>query len=249
MTTYGLIGYPLAHSFSAKYFTEKFHRQNIDAVYNLYPLPAINLLPEVLADHSLAGLNVTSPYKEAVVPMLSTLSEAAEAIGAVNVIAIDRRQDGAPLLHGYNSDAAGFASAYAHILRDAGRSQTALILGTGGAAKAAAYALRGLGFDVVFVSRSPGSDRIAYDRLTNEYVASAGAIVQATPLGMLGHAAGAPPIPYDAIRPCTVCIDLIYNPARTLFMARAEEAGAIVAGGLAMLHAQAEEAWRIWTHS
>lgn len=248
MKSFGLIGYPLTHSLSARYFEDKFAREGIDASYSLFPIASLAALPELIARPTLAGLNVTSPYKEKVIPMLDSLSDAAAEIGAVNVIAIDRTKSGAPALHGYNSDAAGFDAAFDPMLRGCRRDRPVLVLGTGGAAKAAAFALRRMGFGVLFVSRTAGDGRIAYTDLSADTVAAAPAIVQATPLGMLGHAAGAPPIPYDAIRRGTVCIDLIYNPSPTLFMQRAEAAGAVTAGGLAMLHAQAEAAWRIWTN-
>lgn len=244
---YGLIGYPLAHSFSASYFAEKFARESINATYTLYPIPEIDALDNLLDMHpALRGLNVTSPYKEQILPRLASMSAAAEEIGAVNVVSISSA-GGVRLLRGYNSDSPGFQAAYGELLRGLPREAPALVLGTGGAAKAAAHALKALGFSVLFVSRKQATDRITYLNLTAAQIAAAPVIVQATPLGMLGHAAGAPSINYGAITPQHVCIDLIYNPPCTEFMERCAAQGARVIGGLPMLKAQAEIAWQIWT--
>lgn len=241
---YGLIGYPLSHSYSAKLFAAKFKLEGIQAKYDLYPIENIHLLPTLIRDHHLCGLNVTIPYKEQVVPYLDSIEGAAVDIGAVNVIKIDWKHPDRIRLIGYNSDAAGFMLAYGDMLKNAGKN--ALVLGTGGAAKAVSYALRELGFDVTFVSRTPGPNRITYNEATKEVVAENHAIVNCTPLGMASHEQGLPPICYDGLSRRHVCIDLIYNPPVTEFRHACALFGAETAGGYPMLKAQAEEAWKIW---
>lgn len=247
MDLYGLIGYPLEHSFSAKYFNTKFSAYKIDARYELFPVENADAIFDLIKDHDLKGLNVTSPYKEDVLPLMNKMADEAKEIGAVNVISIDRTSSGI-LLTGHNTDALGFAEAYGEALKDA-EGREALVLGTGGASKAVAYALGKLGYNVTKVSRSERPDTITYQSLTKERISEATAIINATPIGMLGHQQGLPPIPYDGLHSGQVCIDLIYNPRVTDFMHACGMCGPRTFGGYPMLKAQAEGAWEIWnTH-
>ena len=216
---YGLIGYPLTHSFSKRFFNDKFAAEGIDAEYINFELPDIGDLMEVFAENPLlAGLNVTIPYKEQVMPYLDELDPEAEETGAVNVIRVSRTGRDSLYLKGYNTDVEGFRDSIRPLL-NAGRKE-ALILGTGGASKAVAQAFRTLGVSYQFVSR--------------------------TPLGMYPHVDECPDIPYSALTPEHLCYDLLYNPDVTTFMRKAEEAGAEVKNGLEMLLLQAFASWRVW---
>lgn len=240
---YGLIGYPIGHSFSARYFNEKFEREHIDQTYQLFPLRDITELPGLLADHpDLNGLNVTIPYKSAVIPYLTELDDDARAIGAVNVIKIDRERG---VMKGYNTDATGFRNSLMPLLQP--DMKRALVLGTGGASKAVAHVLRELGLKVTHVSRNPGKDTIGYCDLTPEVMESHLVIVNATPLGMWPNVDGSPDIPYRYLTPSHLCYDVVYNPEVTKFMTLASEHGARVKNGLDMLVGQAEAAWKIWS--
>lgn len=251
----GLIGYPLGHSFSAAYFNDKFHREGIRGRYRLYPIPRISELPHLISEHrELIGLNVTIPYKESVIEYVDTLSDAARAIGAVNVIGIDRRAE-RPLLKGYNSDWSGFKSSVEPFLTPG--MTHALILGTGGAAKAINYALRQFGIIPTYVSRNPQrastehqtcmeTHCIAYDELTRSVVERNLLIVNATPVGMYPDTEASPEFPYEYLSDRHLCYDLIYNPETTGFMRDAGRYGARVKNGLEMLHRQADRAWEIW---
>jgi shikimate dehydrogenase len=250
--TYGLIGFPLTHSFSKKYFTEKFQKENItDAVYNLYSLSSIHQLPDLLKDNQeILGLNVTIPYKESVIPFLNELDATAKAVGAVNCIKIEWKNDKTPWLKGYNTDVFGFRQSIKPFLEK--RHERAIILGTGGAAKAAAYVLKEIGLDCYFVTRfknnqkSQISNSFAYADL-NEYIFNAfKLIVNTTPVGMFPNVKEAPSIPYDLLTPSHLLYDMVYNPAETEFLKRGKEKGAETINGISMLHQQAEEAWRIW---
>lgn len=241
---YGLIGRPLGHSFSADFFNTKFKKDNIDEVYNLFPLPDINSLPTLLDEHpDLKGLNVTIPYKQQVIPFLDSLSPEASEIGAVNVIKIIHR-DGRRLLHGFNSDAIGFRNSIAPLLRP--EMKKALVLGTGGASKAVVYVLKALGLDVTMVSRSRHAGAISYADVPPEIISDHLVIVNTTPLGMWPNTDEAPDIPYSLLTPDHLLFDLVYNPEVTAFMAKGREKGATVKNGLEMLHGQALAAWDIW---
>ena len=246
MKCFGLIGYPLSHSFSKKYFTEKFVREGISGCsYENFPLGHIDLLPGLIAGNAgLAGLNVTIPYKEAVIPYLNGLDKVADAIGAVNTIKITRN-GGEVNCQGFNTDAYGFRSS---IMPHIGRGFShALILGTGGASRAVAYVFRGMGLEVTFVSRNPaGPHRIAYSQLTPELISGVNIIVNTSPLGMYPHTDAFPCIPYGFLTPQHVLYDLIYNPEETRFLANGRKMGAITVNGLQMLHLQAEKSWEIW---
>lgn len=244
MDKYGLIGYPLGHSFSISYFNQKFQDEGIDAVYENYEIPNIDALPEVLGSNpELKGLNVTIPYKEKVIPFLDNISPEARAIGAVNVIRVTHR--GSKIeLKGYNSDVIGFTKSIEPMLEK--WHQKALILGTGGASKAIDYGLRNLGLETVFVSRYERPGTIQYKNITPEVVKEYNVIVNCTPVGMYPKTEVCPELPYDAMNSHTILYDLIYNPDETLFMKRGAEYGANVKNGLEMLLLQAFSSWEFW---
>lgn len=245
MDKYGLIGYPLGHSFSISYFNQKFQDENIDAVYENYEIPSIDALLEVLSSNpELKGLNVTIPYKEKVMPFLDTISPEAIAIGAVNVIRVNHRGNKIEL-KGYNSDVIGFTKSIEPML-DKKWHQKALILGTGGASKAVNYGLRSLGLETVYVSRYERPDTIQYPSITPEVVKEYNVIVNCTPLGMYPNTETCPDLPYEAMDNHTILYDLIYNPDNTLFMKRGAEYGANVKNGLEMLLLQAFASWEFW---
>lgn len=245
MISLGLIGYPLGHSFSANYFNNKFQREGIAGKYRLYPLESAEDLTDFVSLHSgLCGLNVTIPHKESIMPFLDSLSEEAAAIGAVNVISIRRDIQGNMHLTGHNTDWSAFRDSIVPLLGQEKRK--ALVLGTGGASKAIAYALRSLDTDVTFVSRTPRNGTIVYEDLTSELISGHKLIVNTTPVGMHPDTGSCPRLPYDALTPYHICYDLVYNPEITLFMKKSAESGAVVKNGLEMLHRQAESAWEIW---
>ena len=244
MDKYGLIGYPLGHSFSIGYFNEKFENEGIDARYLNFEIPNIGNLKEVLASNpELKGLNVTIPYKEQVIPLLDELSDEAKAIGAVNVIKVSHK--GKKIhLKGYNSDVIGFRDSIDPRLEPF--HQKALILGTGGASKAINYALRSLGLETLFVSRSKKGQTISYEDVTDEIIKEYNVIVNCTPVGMFPHANECPPLPYESMDSRHLLYDLIYNPDMTLFMYKGKEQGATVINGLEMLLLQAFASWDFW---
>ena len=245
MDKYGLIGYPLGHSFSISYFNQKFQDEDINAVYENYEIPNIDALPEVLGSNpELKGLNVTIPYKEKVLPFLDTLTPEACAIGAVNVIKVSHRGN-KTVLKGYNSDVIGFTKSIEPML-DKKWHQKALILGTGGASKAIDYGLRSLGLETVFVSRYERPNTIQYKSITPEVVKEYNVIVNCTPLGMYPNTESCPTLPYEAMDSHTILYDLIYNPDETLFMKRGAQYGANVKNGLEMLLLQAFASWEFW---
>ncbi|GGB25740.1 shikimate dehydrogenase family protein [Puia dinghuensis] len=242
MRRYGLIGYPLTHSFSQRYFSEKFEREGIkDCVYDNFSLVSIDELAAVLADAELCGLNVTIPYKEQVLAFLDERSPVVAAIGACNCIRIDGGR-----LTGYNTDVVGFEQSLLPKLGS--HHRRALILGTGGASKAVEYVLGKLGIDYRLVSRRPrpGTNELWYEQVDAALLSEYTVVVNTTPLGMYPHTEECPPLPYEAVGPEHYLFDLVYNPARTLFLQKGEERGAVVENGHAMLVIQAEESWRIW---
>lgn len=242
---YGLIGYPLTHSFSQNYFNQKFESEHIPARYLNFELPDIGDLMEVIAEYpALSGLNVTIPYKEQVLPYLDEIDEAAARIGAVNVVKFIRHRNGELRLKGYNSDVIGFADSIRPLLNPA--RNKALVLGTGGAAKAVRYALTALGVEPMMVSRRCAPGQLTYGDLTPEVMEEYKVIVNTTPLGMYPHVDECPDIPYDLLTPAHLCYDLLYNPDVTLFMKKAEERGAETKNGLEMLLLQAFAGWQIW---
>lgn len=244
MELYGLIGYPLGHSFSAAFFAEKFAREGIDAEYHNFEIPAIEQLSEVVAAHpTLRGLNVTIPYKQSVMPLLDALSDEARAIGAVNVIRIGRSADGIRL-EGHNSDVIGFTESIRPLLKSEHRR--ALVLGTGGASKAVLHGLHSLGIETRSVSRKPHPGGFTYAELTPAVLSEFTVIVNCSPVGMFPHIDEAPDIPYEALTPAHLLYDLVYNPLETEFLRRGAAQGALTKNGLEMLHLQALAAWDIW---
>lgn len=243
---FGLIGYPLGHSFSQNFFNRKFESENIDGRYVNFEIPKIELLPEILASHpDLCGFNVTIPYKEKIFDFLDSVDPEAKSIGAVNVVKINRQPDGTVSLKGYNSDSPAFADTLRTMIVP-GVHTRALVLGSGGAAKAVAHALEAMGVSARCVSRYEKPGAITYDELTPELVADHKVIVNATPLGMYPCVDECPPIPYGGITAEHICYDLIYNPDITLFMKKSAERGARVKNGLEMLLLQAFISWNIW---
>lgn len=239
---YGLIGKSLSHSFSKRYFTEKFAREGIDAAYELFALPDTESLQVLLQEQpALRGLNVTIPYKQAVIPHLDELSEDAAAVGAVNTITVSPDK-----LKGYNTDIHGFEDSLRELL-DGQSVDRALVLGTGGAAKAVVYILDQWEIDYRLVSRAPKeSNEIGYPDVYDFDLTLFPLIVNCTPLGMAPDVDSAPDIPYEDLGPGHFIYDLVYNPAETKFMRLAAERGAKTCNGLRMLELQAEWAWRIW---
>ena len=246
MKTYGLVGYPLGHSFSQDYFTKKFAAENIDAQYLNFQIENIALFPEkVLNTPDLAGLNVTIPYKQKVMAYLDEIDETAQKVGAVNVVKIIRNGSNVRL-RGCNSDVVGFENSLKPLLKTC--HTNAYILGTGGASKAVRYVLEKLGINYQFVSRTAdaANNILSYEQLTNELIINHKLIVNCTPLGMSPKTDACPAIPYEAIGPDHLCFDLIYNPEVTLFLQKARQQGATIKNGLDMLIGQAIRAWDIW---
>ncbi len=244
-TIYGLLGYPLGHSFSKNYFNNKFEAENINAEYLNFEIPDINMLMEVISEYyNLNGLNVTIPYKEQVIPFLDELDEDAANIGAVNVIKIIRDKDENITLKGYNSDVIGFCDSIAPLLKP--HMKKALILGTGGAAKAVCYGLKKLGIETQYVSRRKSETAISYADLNQDVLDEYHIIVNTTPLGMYPNIDECPDIPYECLSSKHLCYDLLYNPDETLFMKNAKAFGAETKNGLEMLILQAFAGYEIW---
>ncbi len=245
---YGLIGYPLGHSFSAAFFKDKFERESIAAEYRNFPLATIKELPQLLAtEPALRGFNVTIPYKQAILPYLAKCSDEAAQIGAVNTVRVKRQLDGSVCLEGFNTDVIGFRESIHPLLQ--ANHQQALILGTGGASKAVAYGLTQLGLEYRYVSRTPAPDRLTYADVTPELLRRYTVVVNTTPLGMYPNVETCPNIPYEALTPSHLLYDLVYNPEITTFLRRGAERGAATKNGLEMLHIQAVEAWKIYGES
>jgi shikimate dehydrogenase len=243
MRKFGLIGYPLSHSFSRNYFTKKFTEEgNSDCEYHLFPLKSINELPQLISENpNLCGLNVTIPYKESVLPFLNSVSSAVQQIGACNCIKINEGH-----LVGYNTDVTGFKESIKPLLKP--EQKKALILGTGGAAKAVAWVLKQLGIHFQYVSRKRSGEVLSYTDISEEMLKGIPLIINTTPLGMQPNIFNKPSLPYGAIAPGHLCYDLIYNPEKTSFLAACEAEGAVIKNGLEMLEIQAEESWRIWNN-
>ena len=246
---YGLIGYPLVHSFSLDYFNQKFLAEDIDAIYLNFEISDLGQLTELVAEYpNLNGLNVTAPYKEAVIPYLDSLDDDARRIGAVNVIRFIRDAKSGDLLQlrGYNSDVVGFEKTIDGILTPIRTS--AMVLGTGGAAKAVKAAFERRGIRVTLVSRRKSEHTLVYEEITRAMVAQHHIIVNATPLGKYPDDDQCPDFPFRFLTCAHLCYDLIYNPEETLFMKRAARYGAQTKNGIEMLLLQAFDSYRIWTH-
>lgn len=242
MKAYGLIGYPLTHSFSEKYFGKKFSDENItDCTYKLYEMPEITALPALLQQvPHLRGLNVTVPHKQNVIPYLDAIEPEAEKIGAVNVIKL---QNGKAI--GYNSDYQGFMQSLQNFYPVHSQSQ-ALVLGNGGAAKAVVAALNHLNVRHKLVSRNPHPGQLAYQDLTETVLETYSLIINTTPLGTYPQVETCPDLPYNYLSANHYLFDLVYNPAETLFLRQGREAGAYTKNGYEMLVLQAEISWQIW---
>ncbi len=251
---FGLIGYPLGHSFSRKFFTEKFANEGIDAEYLNFEIPDATMLLDVVRDNpNLRGLNCTIPHKQAIIPLLDELSDEARRIGAVNVIRISRdeatltmpqSQQRGFYLKGYNSDIIGFTDSIKPLLKP--HHTKALVLGTGGASKAICVGLEKMGIEWRYVSRRPAEGQFTYEDLTPAIIQEYSVIVNCSPVGMFPHVDECPALPYEAMSERNLLFDLVYNPLETLFMRRGAEHGATVKNGLEMLHLQALASWKFW---
>lgn len=241
MRRFGLLGYPLSHSFSQQYFTEKFAQLGLsDHVYENFSLPSIDALKEVLAaKKDLCGFNITIPYKKQVIAFLDDATDVVQEIGACNCVNIRNGK-----LTGYNTDVVGFEQSLLPFLK---RHHTrALLLGTGGASAAVEYVLLKKGIAVQYVSRQAGANSIAYSALDEALMYSHQLVINCTPLGMYPNVDACPDIPYEFLTGQHHLYDLIYNPAETKFLQKGKERGASIQNGAEMLVLQAEESWRIW---
>ena len=243
--TFGLIGYPLSHSFSKKFFSEKFEKEQISGcTYELFPIEnAESILSLINENPLLCGLNVTIPHKLAVMPFIEELDNAAAEIGAVNCIHISQKENGVSL-KGYNTDAYGFAESLKPLLEK--QHQKALIFGDGGAAKAVKYVLKQLGIPYQVVVRKHSPNTLHYDEVTKGILDECKLLINTTPLGMSPNLESSPPIPYQYLTNQHLAYDLVYNPEETVFLSKAKEQGAKIKNGLEMLYLQAERSWYIW---
>jgi shikimate dehydrogenase len=242
MRRFGLLGQKLEHSFSQRFFTEKFEREQIDAEYVNFEIPAIEDVRALLDSEHLSGLNVTIPYKETVIPFLDELSDEARAIGAVNTIAF---RGGRTI--GYNTDAFGFHQSIKPFLTN--KHERALILGTGGASKAVAWVFRSIGVDVIYASRTPdGGKQFPYEAINEHMLRACKVIVNCTPVGMFPHTEDSVPFPFEYLTDEHLVVDLIYNPEQTQFLRESAAHGATTLNGLSMLKEQALKAWEIWNN-
>jgi len=248
MKLYGLIGKSLVHSFSQKYFNEKFERENIkNTFYHLYPLNTIEEFNQLITDFSeVSGLNVTIPYKTAVIPFLDYIDSAAQEIGAVNTIRFEW-ENSKLKLHGYNTDYLGFWESIKPFLKD--YHKKALILGTGGSSKAVSYALKNAKIKHLFVSRNPeNQNTISYQSLNGDILEQYQIIINTTPLGMYPDVERFPDIPYQFLSSKHILYDLIYNPEQTQFLKFGKKQGSILKNGLEMLKIQADYSWELWNN-
>lgn len=240
MSTYGLLGRDIGYSFSRNYFSNRFEKENLPHHYINFDLKSIEELKEVLKNKEIHGMNVTIPYKEEVIPYLDTLDPIAKEIGAVNVIKFENNGK----LTGYNSDYYGFTESLKPLLTP--KVKKALILGTGGASKAIAYALEKLDIEYTFVSRNPDFKELSYNDLDEDIIRDFKLIINCTPLGTHPKTQNHPDIPFEHLGENHILYDLIYNPEETTFMRKGKERGAQTINGLRMLVLQAERSWEIW---
>ncbi|MEA1886908.1 MAG: shikimate dehydrogenase [Bacteroidota bacterium] len=244
MRRYGLIGYPLEHSFSKDYFTSKFRREAIDARYDNFPLKTIDEFPGLIEQYpDLAGLNVTMPYKSAVMKYLDDVDKKALHAGAVNVISVVS-EGNRKILKGYNTDIDGFMLSLKPMLLR--KIQRALVLGTGGASRAVRAGLDDMGITYSVVSRYKPRADLTYAELTDEVISNCQLIINATPLGMFPDTENAPDIPYGSLTPDCILYDLVYKPEKSLFLKLGQERGCRIKNGKEMLLIQADKAWEIW---
>jgi len=240
MKRFGLIGKTLDHSFSKTFFEDYFTKENIQASYENFPLSSIEELKDLFNEEDISGLNVTIPYKEAIIPFLDELSDDAKEIGAVNVIAFENNKK-----IGYNTDAFGFHQSIKPFLTN--QHERALILGTGGASKAVAHVFKSLGIDVIFISRTPkGSNQYHYDEINEHMIRACKVIVNCTPLGTYPNVEEFVELPFNELTEHHLVIDLIYNPSKTKFLDLAQQNNATILNGYSMLQQQALKAWEIW---
>ena len=243
MPNFGLIGKNISYSFSKSHFTEKFEKEDINYTYENFDIDEISQFPSIIKNHpELLGLNVTIPYKESIIPFLDELNEVAQDIGAVNTIKIESSGK----LKGYNTDCYGFEKSIQPLLKP--HHKSALILGTGGASKAVAHALRNLHIPFDFVSRQPNAEaKYTYIELDETIIKSAQIIINCTPIGTYPNVNECPDIPYDALTNEHLLYDLIYNPIQTKFLICGEIKGAAITNGLTMLELQAQKSWDLWS--
>jgi shikimate dehydrogenase len=248
MRKYGLIGYPLGHSFSKTYFTNKFFTESIsDCSYENYEIEnLISIRNLITKDRELKGLNVTIPHKSEIIKYLDSIDDEASEIGAVNVLKISDTIGGKSL-KGFNTDIFGFRESLMPHLRDK-KVKSALILGTGGSSKAVAYVLGKLGIEIILVSRKSSEDSISYSHLTDNILIANKLVINTTPLGMFPNTDDKPDLDYDCLTPSHILFDLVYNPPMTLFLKKGEERGCTIIGGWKMLQLQAEKSWEIWNN-
>lgn len=240
MRKFGLLGKKLEHSFSQRFFTRKFEQEHIAATYVNFEIPAIEDVRTILDTEGLSGLNVTIPYKETVLPFLDELSDEAKTIGAVNTIAF---RDGKTI--GYNTDAFGFHQSIKPFLTN--KHERALVLGTGGAAKAVAYVFQSIGVDVITISRTPqGAKQFPYEAINEHMLRACKVVVNCTPVGMFPDVEACVPFPFEQLTDEHLVVDLIYNPEQTKFLRESAAHGATTLNGLSMLQEQALKAWEIW---
>ncbi len=237
---YGVIGFPLTHSFSPEYFKNKFQRENIEANYSAFPIENLLQLRELATEKELSGFNITIPYKEKIISSLDSLDKIAEEIGAVNCVKVEGEK-----LVGYNTDAYGFEFALEEVMKS--KPENALVLGIGGAARAVKYVLKNSGINFKSVVRDKSKGDLLWNELTEKIILEHELIVNCTPLGMSPNEKSFPPIPYSAITEKHLLFDLVYNPAETLFLKNGKERGASITNGLRMLELQAEKSWEIWS--
>ncbi len=242
MAVYGLIGFPLTHSFSKAYFTAKFEREGLsDCSYINCEIESLDLLKSTIENEKLVGFNVTIPFKSKIISYLDSINEAAEKIGAANTVIRAKNNQ----LKGYNTDYIGFKESIKPFLKP--YHTQALILGNGGSAKAVAYVLNELNIEYRIATRNPVlSEHIHYDQLTALDVRNAALIINTTPLGMFPNIDGFPDIPYQGIDKFHLLFDLVYNPSESQFLKKGSAKGAQTINGYSMLVRQAEEAWKIW---
>jgi shikimate dehydrogenase len=246
MRKFGLIGFPLGHSFSKKYFTEKFSAEHIsNCLYENYPLENLNeFLKLITSDNELCGLNITIPYKSEIIRFLDVIDPEADEIGAVNVVKIRRTLDGRIILHGYNSDVTGIRDTLLPYISD--NVLNALVLGTGGSSRAVCHVLKKFGLKVDLVSRRKKPGVLVYSEIGPEIIDNTKLIINTTPLGMFPNTESRPDIDYGRLTSKHILFDLVYNPELTSFLRMGEEHGCSIISGIHMLHSQAEEAWKIW---
>lgn len=245
MKLFGLIGYPLTHSFSEKYFSEKFKNEKINSHYDLFELARIEDFASLINEHQFSGLNVTIPHKESIIKYLSSLDETANEIAAVNVIKFIKNSDKTEL-KGYNTDVVGFQKSIEPLIQP--HHSHALILGTGGASKAVDYALKKMGISTKLVSRFPADNQYVYQDITQEVLDQYRLIINTTPLGTYPQIDGKPDIPYHYLGEKHLLYDLVYNPVETQFLIMGKKFGATTKNGEEMLVLQAEEAWKVWNN-